>query len=265
MKIYISADIEGITGVSHWDETIKERPGYLESARQMSAEVKAACEAANDAGATEIWVKDAHETARNIDFSILPENVKMVRGWSDDPICMLQELDTSFDACILIGHHAPSGSSGSPLSHTYSNENSSIKINGVLASEFLIINWTAAFMNVPVVFVSGDKAICEEAKTFNPSIFTLAVKEGIGNSIISIHPGMAVKRTRDFCFKALSGNKEFKIMLPDNFLVEISYKNHGKAYKMGFYPGMKKINANTLSYETKDFYEVLRMLLFTAL
>ncbi len=80
MKIFISADIEGITGVTHWDETEKTKSDHKEFAHQMTLEVKAACEGAIDAGADEIWIKDAHDTARNIDHNLLPRNTKLIRG-----------------------------------------------------------------------------------------------------------------------------------------------------------------------------------------
>jgi len=42
MKIYISADIEGVTGITHWDETEKTKSDYQKFAKQMTDEVKAA-------------------------------------------------------------------------------------------------------------------------------------------------------------------------------------------------------------------------------
>ena len=73
MKVYITADIEGVTGMAHWDETYKDKPDYKEFQEQMTDEVVAACEGALAAGATEILVKDAHDSARNILASRLPE------------------------------------------------------------------------------------------------------------------------------------------------------------------------------------------------
>lgn len=84
MKIFISADIEGITGVTHWDETEKTKSDHKEFAHQMTLEVKAACEGAIDAGADEIWIKDAHDTARNIDHKT----------------CFLEILNSSEDGVV---------------------------------------------------------------------------------------------------------------------------------------------------------------------
>ncbi|MCJ7789554.1 MAG: M55 family metallopeptidase, partial [Candidatus Atribacteria bacterium] len=81
MKIYISADIEGVTGIAHWDETEKSKSDYQKFAQQMTDEVKAACEGAVNAGVEEIWIKDAHDSGRNIIAVDLPEIIRLVRGW----------------------------------------------------------------------------------------------------------------------------------------------------------------------------------------
>ncbi|MBE0697596.1 MAG: M55 family metallopeptidase, partial [Anaerolineaceae bacterium] len=88
MKVYLSADIEGITGTTHWDETELNKPDYAEFREQMTAEVAAACEGALNAGATEIWVKDAHGSARNLIASKLPRETHLLRGWSGHPYMM---------------------------------------------------------------------------------------------------------------------------------------------------------------------------------
>jgi D-amino peptidase len=263
MKIYISADIEGVTGVDHWDEATKGRPGYEESVRQFSAEVNAACEGAIEAGAVEIVLQDAHDSARNLLLERLPEAVKVIRGWSDHPRCMAQELDESFSALVLVGAHSASGSAGNPLAHTFSLENASVRINGELASETRVLQYTAAYYGVPLVFLSGDRLVCEDALHINPGLTVVAVKEGIGNSVLSLHPAFSVKRIREGVAAALSaGIRKCRVSLPALFRVEIAYRHAGRAYKTGFYPGMSRKDDFTLVFETEDFFEVLRMFLF---
>ncbi len=80
MKIYISADIEGVCGSTVWPEAERDKQPYIEFQNQMTAEVKAACEGALAAGAKEIVVKDAHATGRNIIAGELPRAVKLIRG-----------------------------------------------------------------------------------------------------------------------------------------------------------------------------------------
>jgi len=168
MKIYISADIEGITGIAHWDETEKSKPDYQKFSKQMTEEVKAACEGAINAGAEEIWIKDAHDSGRNIIAADLPQNIKLIRGWSGHPFSMVQELDESFDALIMIGYHSFGSSSANPLSHTMSSATFNyIKLNEKLASEFLIHSYAAATVGVPVVFLSGDEGLCKEVNAIN--------------------------------------------------------------------------------------------------
>ena len=80
MKVYISVDIEGVAGITHWDETNKAHADYPEFREQMTREAVAAIEGARAAGATEIWVKDAHETGRNLITSMLPDGVTLIRS-----------------------------------------------------------------------------------------------------------------------------------------------------------------------------------------
>jgi D-amino peptidase len=263
MKIYISADIEGITGVTHWDEATKNNPDYAEFQEQMTAEVAAACEGALEAGASEIWVKDAHATARNLIASMLPKEVKLIRGWSEHPFSMVQDLDKSHDALLMIGYHSKAGSDTNPLAHTISGKTSSVQINDHYVSEFLVHGYAAALKEVPLVFLSGDEGICTEAKELIPDIATVAVKRGIGDSTINIHPQLAVEKTRDAVRRALQGDlKSCLIALPDQFNVEIRYRDHADAYHASFFPGTRLKEPHLLSFETDDYFEVLRLLSF---
>lgn len=263
MKVYISADIEGITGVNNWDETNKSKADYPYFAQQMTQEVKFACLGANEAGAKDILLKDAHGSARNISILDLPENVRIIRGWSRHPFMMMQDLDSSFDAAMMIGYHSSSGSDANPLAHTMDDLVSYIKINDQIVSEFLLNAYTAAYVGVPVVFVSGDEGLCSHVKGINKNITTLAVKKGSGDSTTSIHPNLAARLTREYVQEALKGDlNKCKIELPDSFRVEISYVHHQMAYKASFYPGMKQISPNTVLFETKDYFQVLCAMLF---
>ncbi|MCR4392270.1 MAG: M55 family metallopeptidase [Candidatus Acetothermia bacterium] len=263
MKVYISADIEGVTGVTHWDETERSKPDYGLAQEQMTAEVAAACEGAKEAGATEIWVKDAHDTGRNLIPGKLPPEVKLVRGWSGHPFSMVQELDETFAALVMIGYHARAGSAASPLAHTMSGGVAYIRINDLYASEFLLHGYAAALRGVAVAFVSGDAGLCEEVRGVNPRIPTLAVKWGVGQSTVSIHPKRAVQEIQDGVRRALEGAlDQCRLPLPPRFVVEIGYKDHTKAYRAGFYPGARLQGSHRVEFETDDYLEVLRFLLF---
>lgn len=264
MKVYISVDIEGVTGVTHWDETEKSRSDeYKPFQAQMTREAAAACEGALKAGAADVVVKDAHHTGRNLLTDQLPVGVKVVRGWSGHPFCMVQELDESFDAAVFIGYHSRAGADTNPLSHSMSLKLDAISINGVYASEFLLHAYAAALKGVPIVFVSGDEGLCWDVSALNERIHTLAVNCGIGDSTMSMHPLTAAQNIRAGVEEALRDNLALcSIALPEQFHLELRYKQHQDAYRYAYYPGAVRTNAQTVTFETDDYFEILRMLLF---
>ncbi len=263
MKIYISADIEGVTGTTSWDETEKGEAAYAEFREQMTAEVAAACEGALNAGATEIWVKDAHDSARNLIAAKLPQEVKLIRGWSRHPFSMVGGLDETFQAMMMIGYHAPAASDANPLAHTMNRGITYLKINKHLASEFLLHAYAASLKHVPVVFVSGDAGLCRHVQSFNPHIGTCAVKEGVGDSTINLHPLRAIQAIREGAQQAFARDlSRCLIPLPEHFHVEIRYRDHVMAYRAAFFPGVRAEGPHTVSFDTADYFEVLRALMF---
>ena len=259
MKVFISADIEGITGVSHWDETTLESK-FL---KQMTQEVSAACEGANRAGAKELLIKDAHASGRNIDPSGLPLNAKIHRSWSMGPLSMMDGLDESFDAVMFVGYHSGAFMDGNPLAHTFSSSKFQyIKLNDNYVSEFDLNTLVAHYFKVPVVFVSGDAELCRRAKEDHPHIHSVDVMEGLGDSTISIHPELAIERILEESESCFEGLKELPSDLPEHFKFEIQYKEAKLAYRASFYPGVKLINPKTVVFETEDYMDFLKMFMF---
>ncbi|WP_326907613.1 M55 family metallopeptidase [Sedimentibacter sp. MB31-C6] len=262
MKVFISVDIEGVTGVTSWSETTLGNHDYKQFAEQMTKETIAACEGAIAMGAKEVFVKDAHDSARNIDITKLPRCVKLSRGWTNCPESMVAGIDDTFDAAIFIGYHSGAGFDGSPLSHTMNTNNNYMKINGELASEFTINSYIAASYGVPVVFLSGDKMLCEKAKEFNKGIETVAVKEGIGGATISINPDYACDLIKEKVKAGLKHITSCKIQIPEKFNVEICYKEHKEAKRASYYPGVTQINSSTVSYSAKDVMQLATTRMF---
>lgn len=262
MKVYISADIEGITGTTSWSETELYAPDNQFFQRQMTQEVEAAIDGAIIGGATEILLKDAHDTARNLDISNLPVNCRVIRGWTHEPMCMVAGLDKSFDRAIFIGYHSKGGSARNPLAHTLSMM-ADVKINGEYASEFLINTYAAALHGVPVSFVSGDVGLTEEVQSINDNIVTFATKEGVGNATISVSPQLAILETKRLVERSMRVEREsLKVAMPDHFVVEIIYRDHTRAYRNSFYPNATFKPHNTVEFVTDDYFEVLRILQF---
>lgn len=265
MKVYISADIEGIAGVTHWDETDVGKPGYEASRTQMAAEVRAACEGAARAGAVEVLVKDAHDTGRNLTPTDIPPGARLLRGWTCHPLAMVEELNRSFTGLVLVGYHAPAGSAGSPLAHSMAMRLHALEINGEPASELRIAAYSAAYVSVPVLFVTGDEETCREAQGLNPRIGTFAVKHGAGGATVSLDAERATAGIRDAVAAALTRDPQLcQIALPEKFAVEVTYRDHPSAYRASFYPCAARRGTRSVALETADFMDVLRFLLFAA-
>jgi D-amino peptidase len=263
MKIYISVDIEGVAGITHWDEAEKGHPDWQEFREIMTREAIAAIEGARAAGATEIWVKDAHDSGRNLITTMLPENVTLIREWSGHPFSMIQEIDATFAGLVMIGHHASVGSEGNSLAHTLNTRTHMITLNGTPVSEFRLCAWAAASLGVPTVFVSGDKALMAEIEATNPHIGRLAVKEGRGQSTISMTPISAQNAIRKGVAKSLAGNlKDCLLQLPEQFTLDVTYHSPTLAYEKSFYPGCKYIGNRTNRVETSNIFDVMRALRF---
>jgi D-amino peptidase len=261
MKVYISVDIEGCAGITHWDEAEKNHADWAEFREQMTREAVAAIEGAQIAGATEILVKDAHSSGRNLITSMLPENVRVIRAWTGHPLCMVQDLDESFDAVMMIGYHSEAGSEANSLAHTLSHDASLIRINGEPASEFTIHALASSMLGVPTVFVSGDKGLMDHVEATNPNIGRCAVKEGRGQCTISMTPAAAVKAIREGAATALRGELSASLLqVPEHISVEITYSNPNLASRHCWYPGMTHIGNRTVRFETDNYFDVLRML-----
>lgn len=263
MKIYISADIEGVCGIVDWEETHLHSPSSSYFKEQMTKEVNAACIGANALSSNDILIKDAHDSARSIIPSLLPENAKIIRGWTKNPLIMMAGIDEKFDASLYIGYHCGGSHNESPLSHTMSTTYDYIKINGRIATEFMINAYTSIYYDTPVAFISGDEKVCNDAKELFPNIVTVGVSKGIGEASISIHPNLAIKKIEEGVKEALSGDLSRHIIsLPKEFEIEIKFKQHKEAYFASFYPGVEQIDSQIIKFVTTDYYEFLRMLLF---
>jgi D-amino peptidase len=263
MKIFITADIEGVNGATKWEETDQTNQYFLELREQMTAEVKAACEGALNAGASEIVVKDSHGWGCNILHKKLPREARLIRAWTGHPFSMMQGIDKSFDATLVVGYHSQAGNDGSPLAHTMTGNMASVKINGLLSSEFVMSAYTSGYVGVPVAFLAGDAALCAHAKAFIPGITTVAVKECEGNGTDNLHPDVAVELIRENVEKALKGDlAKCAVQMPKVFNVEMGYKRHQDAHTCGFYPGAKQTGPHTVEFSAADYFDVLRFFEF---
>lgn len=257
MKLFISADIEGCAGVSFTAETHKNEAVYKHFAEEMTREVITVCQAAHEAGADEIVVKDGHGDASNIDPLSMPPYVTLIRGKSGHPYNMMFGLDSGFDAVMYVGYHAEAGNTEFAISHTSTGNSRRIFLNGVPMSEFLLNSYTAASMGVPVIFLSGDEAICASAEGLAPGIVTVRTKRGIGGATFCVPAGRILEELRDKTVQAVKNAAGCQLKLPKVFEYTVTYQDWKKAYQMSFYPGMESVDAYTNRLRTNDWLEVV--------
>ncbi|QUH21311.1 M55 family metallopeptidase [Alkaliphilus sp. B6464] len=261
MKIYISADIEGISGVVNGTHTSPQGYDYNRARKLMTDEVNAAAKGAKLAGATTILVNDSHGPMTNLLIEELDEDVVLISG-NQKLLGMMEGIDHTYDAALLIGYHARHNTSG-VLAHTYYGiVISEVKINGKIVGEFEFNTLVAGQYNVPVVLVSGDDILSKQVKEFNPEIETLIVKNAHSRYTAGciqpkkVHRLMEekVQKTLTDKLKSISPRKiEGKVEL------EVAFLNSGLAEATLFIPGVELIEPNRVKYVAKDLIEAYKM------
>ena len=264
MNVYLVSDIEGSCGFTIAEEGERGTPNYPYFARQMALEAAAAARGAHAAGVKRILVHDAHATARNIDPTLLPEYVELMRRSGPDPYAMVSGLQNGgFDALFMTGFHAWAGSAGNPSSHTFNHRTVFLRLNEHPLSEFLFNAYSAASLGVPTPFVSGDDTICRFAEQLIPDITTVTTLTGVGPGSVSRHPQAVLREIEQAAEHALDGNYCRCIPpLPKHFRFVVRFFDPILAGFNSYYPGMQRIDDCTLAYETDEWYDILLMVHF---
>jgi len=259
LKVFISVDMEGITGVVNWEEVSRDGKDYDYFRRIMTKETNAAIEGALAAGATDILVRDSHGSARNILPDLLNKNAKLLRDWSGGFMSMMEGIDKSFDAVIFIGYHAKAGTPNALLEHTMTGNVLDISINGVSLPEAGVNALIAGYYDIPVVFVSGDTAICEQAKKLFGEVKTVPVKKGIGNAALNLHPEVAREKIKEGVKNALLNLKKFEpYKLSPPYKMVLKLKKEELVNEKSYYPGAKRTGDWELTFESNDLMEVMK-------
>jgi D-amino peptidase len=264
LKIYISADMEGVVGVVTSDQLGPEGFEYQRFREFMTAEVNATIEAAFAAGATEILVSDSHGNGENLLIEKLPKNVQVVRSWPR-PLMMMQGIDETFDGVIFIGYHASTTNPEGVRAHTMSSANlADIRLNGVSMPEAGINAAIAGQFNVPVIMISGDDAIVKEATTLLGNIEGATVKWAYSfHSAKTLTPEAAYDLIREKVKTAVGRIKEFKsYKVKTPVQLEVRFKNYRPAEMLCYLPNVQRVDAHSIKFVGKDIIEVSKFLEF---
>jgi D-amino peptidase len=191
VRILVSADMEGVTGVVHPDDVEPGTAAYAECRHLMTADVNAAVAGLFDGGATEVVVNDAHYTMRNLVLAELDPRVEYIRG-STKPLGMMQGLlddeGRPVDSVAFVGYHAGAGQPG-VLAHCHlANSIVDVRVGGVSTSEGRMNAMLAASLGVPVVLVTGDDVACADADTYAPLAARAQVKQAVDRYAAKVLP-----------------------------------------------------------------------------
>ena len=265
MRLFVSADIEGVVGVVARDQGRPAGFEYEQARTWMTDGVLAVCSAAREAGATEVIVADSHGHGYNIQLERMPDYVQLVRSWPR-PLGMMQGIEIGkYAGALLIGYHAGSTNPGGVLSHTLSSDLfQEICLNGEFASEAAISVAIAGHFGVPVIMVAGDDVFVEEARVLLGDVSSATVKTAYGTSS-ALNPSIAVATTRlseatRAGIAAASQRQPQRIQGP--VTMDLRLRTRSVAEWLGYLPGVERTGAFSVRYRADDIIAVSRFLMF---
>ncbi len=264
MKIYISADMEGVVGVVTGEQLGPQGFEYQRFREFMTQEVNAAIEAAFAAGATEIVVSDSHGNGQNLLIEKLPKNITLVRSWPR-PLMMMQGIDETFNGAIFIGYHSGTTNPEGVRAHTMSSANfADIRLNGASMSEAGVNAAIAGHFGVPVIMVSGDDAAVKETAELLGPIEGAVVKWNYGfHSARTLMPEAANELIREKVKRAIGRIGEFKpYKISAPVQLEVRFKNYRPAEVLNYLSSVDRTDSRTIRFQGRDMLEVSRFLAF---
>lgn len=260
-KVFISADMEGITGVV---QPAQLGPGGFEYEKfraVMTGEVLAAIEGARAAGATAFVIADSHGNAQNLLLDQLPDDVQVVRGFPR-PLEMMQGIDQTFAAAVFIGYHASEWSVDAVRSHTISSARLlGVKLNGLEVSEGIFNAAIAGHYGVRVAFVSGDRQAVSQMQAAVAGVEGVVVKEPLGyHSALTLTPARTRALIKDGVTRALGrigGIEPYRIRAPIDLVV--GFKLTIDAERAAYIPGLTRADAHTVRGTFPDIIQIVKL------
>jgi D-amino peptidase len=255
LKVFISVDMEGISGIVHQNETGGDRQAYELGRMLMIGDVNAAIDGVLTHGDAKVVVSDGHGSMRNLKPEELNAAADLVRG-SPKPLTQMAGINREFNAALFIGYHSKKGTTNGILDHTISGRViDCVTINGLEVGETALNAAIAGYYGVPLIFLSGDLAVTKEAHALIPNIKTLAVKEAISRTAAKcLNPTKARKLIKAGVISALKNRESiepFVFTPPIN--VSIRYATSLMADAVEFLPFVERIDGRTISFISDDY------------
>jgi D-amino peptidase len=264
IKLYISADMEGVVGAVTGDQL---GPGGFEYGRFrefMTNEVLAAIRGARAAGVTEILISDSHGNGENLLIERFPDDVMIVRSWPR-PLMMMEGIDSTFDAAIFIGYHSGTTYMEGVRAHTISSARlTDVRLNGTSTPEAGISAAIAGYFGVPIIMISGDDAAVAEAQSFIGDIEGAVVKWNYG-----FHSAKTL--TPDAAYALIEEKTRAAIMRLDDFqphvvatpvALDMRFKSYRPPEMLSYLPIVTRTDSHAIRYMAENMIEVSKFIEF---
>ena len=255
LKVFISVDMEGLAGVVTSSDVSASGPDYLHFRKIMAEETNAAIDGAFRAGATEVVVRDSHGAKQNLLPSDVDPRARLLRGQGSGPKNMMEGIDSTFAAVVFLGYHAKAGTPNAILEHTSNGNVVDFSINGVSLPEGGYNALVAGLYAVPVVFVSGDRAVVDQIRGLLGPIEGVAVKEEVGgDASLGLSPKQAQDQIRAGVERAVRERtraKPYRLSAPYTMVLKV------REERPALFAGARKTAAGELTFSSPDLLRVL--------
>lgn len=262
-KVFISADMEGISGISASDQLSASGAEYGRSRKMMAEDVNAAIRGARRGGATEIVVNDSHGSMRNLRLEDLDPQVRLI-SHSFKPSGMMEGLDESFDAAIFIGYHAKAGHPEGLFAHTGSGVVRDVRVNGASLGEGGLNTMVAAWYGVPVALVTGDDVAVKQVAEIATSARTVAVKRAINPRAAELRPFKEVHQAiEEAAYAGVREAKKFPPRRAAGYQVEVQFQSVVIPEVAANLPTMQRPTPDTIAFTAESMpkaYTLIRLL-----
>ncbi len=262
MKLYISGDMEGVAGVSSWQQVDARtpHPEYQIYRRYYTQEIAAAVEGARSAGATDVLINDSHGPMRNFVFEELPQDVRVIFG-NRKPFSMVQDVDQTYGGAFFVGYHGAIGDANAVLCHTYTpSVIYEARLNGVRCSEATLNAALLGHFGVPLLMITGDRTTVEGVQAQMPWTHGVVIKESIGNfAANSVSPRAAQAMIREGAAAAVAaaGNaKPFTFEAP--VVMELLLGKTEQADLLQMIPGFERTGGRSVRFISDDYPTIFK-------
>jgi D-amino peptidase len=269
VNVFVSVDIEGITGVVNEDQTKHGSDAWRRACGLMRADLDAVLDGCLSAGAQRIVVTDGHDMGDNLSARDLPPQVTLVSG-SEGNMSMMAGLEAGCDAALLIGYHAMAGTADAVLAHTWCEAFWEVAIGepggGFRPIGELGLNAAlAGSLSVPVVVVSGDDRFVTEAATFLPGVTAVTTKRGLGRQAAALIPPVAVHEAmRTKVEQALTSGPRPPLLKWDGLPLRLILTTVEAAEAIAGLEGVRRLDGRSVVIERPDYLSTFRTFLLAA-